>query len=146
MPDPLHLTGDIAAAINGAALRGATLAIAYVRADLSPSVSFRGSIQVHSDTELALWSRQRDSGLTHAIGDRPAVSLVYYGGPDGPGPMFLSINGRARVAPEIDDEVWANMIEGEQRQDPDRQGVAILIEVDRVAGAGADGYFEQARA
>jgi hypothetical protein len=146
MSDPLHLTGDIAAAIDGAALRGATLAIAYVREDLKPSVSFRGSIQVHNDTELAFWSRQRDSGLAQAIADRPAVSLVYYGGSDGPGPMFLSIEGRARVAPEVDDEVWANMIEGERRQDPERKGVAILVEVDRVVGAGAGGFFEQARA
>jgi general stress protein 26 len=145
MPDPLDLTGDIAEAVNGAALRKATLAVAYVREDLSPSVSFRGSTQVHGPDELALWARKRDSGLAQAIEERPRVSLVYYGGQDGPGPMFLSIEGRARVAPELNEQVWEKMIEGEQRQDPERQGVAILIEVDHVAGAGANGYFEQAR-
>ncbi len=59
--------------------------------------------------------------------------------------MFLSIEGRARVAPEADDEVWAGMIEGERNQDPERHGVAVVIEVDSVAGAGADGFFHQAR-
>ena len=146
MPDPLDLTGDIASAIDGAALRNATLAVAYVRDDGSPSVSFRGSTQVHSATELALWARKRDSGLATAIADRPRVSLVYYGGPGGPGPLFLSIEGRARVAPELDEQVWEAMIEGERNLDPDRNGVAILIEVDSVAGAGADGFFQQARA
>ncbi|MFZ0041274.1 MAG: pyridoxamine 5'-phosphate oxidase family protein [Solirubrobacteraceae bacterium] len=145
MPDPLDLTGDIAAAIDGAALRGATLALAYVRADLSPGVSFRGSTHVHGPTELALWARKRDSGLVEAIAERPRVSLVYYGGPDGPGPMFLSIEGRARVAPELNDEVWSAIIEGERKQDPERKGVAVLIEVDSVAGAGGDGFFQQAR-
>jgi hypothetical protein len=146
MPDPLDLTGDIAAAIDGAALRNATLALAYVRADGSPAISFRGSTQVHSAGELALWARKRDSGLATAIGDRPRVSLVYYGGHDGPGPAFLSIEGRARVAPELDDQVWEAMIEGERTLDPERGGVAIVIEVDSVAGAGADGFFQQARA
>jgi hypothetical protein len=145
MPDPLDLTGDIASAIDGAALRGATLALAYVRDDLSPSVSFRGSLQVHGPTALALWARKRDSGLVTAIAARPRVSLVYYGGHDGPGPAFLSIEGRARVAEEIGNEVWAGMIDGERQLDPERQGVAVLIEVDSVAGAGADGFFQQAR-
>ena len=145
MPDALDLTGEIAAAIDGAALRGATLALAYVRDDLSPSVSFRGSTHVHSPTELALWARKRDSGLATAIAERPRVSLVYYGGPDGPGAMFLSIEGRARVAPELNDEVWAAIIDGERQQDPERNGVAVEIEVDSVAGAGAGGYFQQAR-
>jgi hypothetical protein len=39
MPDPVNLTGEIAAAIDGAALRGHTLALAYVRDDGSPSGS-----------------------------------------------------------------------------------------------------------
>jgi Pyridoxamine 5'-phosphate oxidase len=146
MSEPLDLTGDIAAAIDGAALRNATLALAYVRDDGSPSVSFRGSTPVHGPGELALWARKRDSGLAAAIGDRPRVSLVYYGGPEGPGPMFLSIEGRARVTPELNDQVWAAMIEGERNLDPERNGIAVLIEVDSVAGARADGFFQQARA
>jgi hypothetical protein len=145
MPDALDLTGEIASAIDGAALRGSTLALAYVRDDLSPSVSFRGSTHVHSPTELALWARKPDSGLAAAIAERPRVSLVYYGGQDGPGPMFLSIEGRARVAPEINDEVWAAIIDGERQQDPERNGVAVLIEVDSVTGAGAGGFFQQTR-
>jgi hypothetical protein len=72
MPDPVNLTGEIAAAIDGAALRGHTLAVAYVRDDGSPSVSFRGSTYVHSPTQLAIWARKRDSGLAAAVVDRPA--------------------------------------------------------------------------
>jgi hypothetical protein len=106
MSDTLDLTGDTAAAVDGAALRGTTLALAYVREDGSPSVSFRGSTQVHGPGELALWARKPDSGLVTAIVKEPRVSLVYYG-PGGPGPMYLAIEGRARVAPEFNDQVWA---------------------------------------
>ncbi len=145
MPDALDLTGEIAAALDGAALRGATAALAYVRDDGSPSVSFRGSLHVRSATELGLWARKRDSGLAAAIVQRPRVSIVYFA-IDGPGARFLSIEGRARVAATANDEVWAAMIEPERQQDPERAGVAVIIDVDSVAGAGAEGFFQQARA
>jgi hypothetical protein len=143
MPDPVNLTGEIAAAIDGAALRGHTLAVAYVRDDGSPSVSFRGSTYVHSPTQLAIWARKRDSGLAAAVVDRPRVSLVFFE-MQGPGARYLAIEGHARVVPELDQEVYAAIIEPEQQQDPERQGVAVVIDVDSVAGAGDDGFFQQA--
>ncbi len=144
MPDPLNLTGEITAAIDGAALRGHTLVLAFVRDDGSPSVSFRGSAYVHSPTQLALWARKRDSGLAAAIAERPRVSLAFYEA-DGPGAKYLAIEGRARVAPELDQEVYEAIIEPERQQDPERKGVAVLIDVDSVAGAGENGFFQQAR-
>jgi Pyridoxamine 5'-phosphate oxidase len=144
MSDPVNLTGEISAAIDGAALRGHQLAVAYVRDDGSPSVSFRGSTYVRNPTELAIWARERDSGLAAAIADRPRVSLVFFE-IDGPGARYLAIDGRARVAPELDDEVYGAIIERERQQDPDRQGVAVIVEVDNVVGATADGFFQQSR-
>jgi Pyridoxamine 5'-phosphate oxidase len=144
MPDPVNLTGEIAAAIDGAALRGHTLAVAYVRDDGSPSVSFRGSTYVHSPTQLAIWARKRDSGLAAALVDRPRVSLVFFE-MDGPGARYLGIEGHARVVPELDQAVYDAIIEPERQQDPERQGVAVVIDVDSVAGAGENGFFQQAR-
>ena len=145
MPDPVNLTGEIAAAIDGAVLRGHQLALAFVRDDGSPSVSFRGSTYVRSATELAIWARKRDSGLAAAIRDPPRVSLVFYE-MDGPGARYLAIEGRARVAGELDDEVYGAIVEPERQQDPDRNGVAVIIDVDSVAGANANGFFQQTRA
>jgi hypothetical protein len=113
MPDPVNLTGEIAAAIDGAALRGHTLAVAYVRDDGSPSVSFRGSTYVHGPTQLAIWARKRDSGLVAAVVDRPRVSLVFFE-MEGPGARYLAIEGRARVVPELDREVYDAIIEPER--------------------------------
>ena len=56
--------------------------------------------------------------------------------------MLLSIRGRARVDPSADDAVYAGMIEGERGQDPDRKGVAVVIDVESVRGFGADGPFQ----
>jgi hypothetical protein len=145
MPDPVNLTGEIAAAIDGAVLRGHQLALAYIRDDGSPSVSFCGSTYVRSSTELAIWARKRDSGLAAAIRERPRVSLVFFE-MDGPGARYLAIEGRARVASELDDEVYDAIVEPERQQDPDRNGVAVIIDVDSVAGATANGFVQQARA
>ena len=143
MPEPVNLTGEIAAAIDGAALRGHPLAVAYVRDDGGPSVSFRGSTYVHGPTELAIWARKRDSGLAAAVVERPRVSLVFFE-MDGPGARYLAIEGHARVVPELDQEVYDAIVELERQQDPERQGVAVIVDVDSVAGAGENGFFQQA--
>jgi hypothetical protein len=143
MADKLDLTGEIAEAIDGAALRGKTAVLGYVGDDGYAAISFRGSLQVHSPTQLAFWSRKADGGVAAAIGADPKVSVLYYGGPDGPGPMFLSFHGLAHVDPDANETVYGDMIEGERKQDPDRGGVAVVIDVESVQGFGADGGFEQ---
>lgn len=143
MPDPVNLTGEITAAIDGAALRGHPLAVAYVRDDGGPSVSFRGGTYVRGATQIAIWVRKRDSGLAAAIVDRPRVSLVFFE-IDGPGARYLAIEGRARLAPEFDQEVYGAIVEPERQQDPERQGVAVVVDVESVVGAGGTGFFQQA--
>jgi hypothetical protein len=141
VPTALDLTHEIAQAIDGAALRGHTLALGYIDDDGYPAVSFRGSTQVYGPRQLALWVRKRDDGFARAIVIRPQVSLVYYG-PGGPSPVFLSIRGRARIDESANDAVYSAMIDGEQAQDPDRNGVAVVIDVETVHGFGANGGFQ----
>jgi hypothetical protein len=144
MADPLDLTGDVAAAVDGAAARGSALVLGYIGDDGFPAISFRGSAQVRGPQQLAVWARKRDDGLARVIAERPQVSLLYYAA-DGPGPKYLSFQGHARVEPAANDEVYEAMIEGEQRQDPERNGVAVVIDVDSVNGFGADGPFRMER-
>jgi hypothetical protein len=142
--DRLDLTSDIAAAVDGAAARGRTLVLGYIGDDGYPAISFRGSTQVHGPEQLAIWARKPDEGFAKAIADRPQVSLLYYS-PDGPGPKFLSFQGRARVEPSANDEVYSNSLEGEQAQDPERKGVAVIVDIDSVNGFGAEGPFRMER-
>jgi hypothetical protein len=143
MADKLDLSGEIASAIDGATLRGKTAAVGYVGDDGYAAISFRGSLQVHSPTQLAFWSRKAEGGVIAAIAADPKVSVLYYGGADGPGPVFLSFHGLAHADPAADDAVYAGMIEGERGQDPDRAGVAVVVDVQTVQGFGAGGGFEQ---
>ena len=144
MADQIDLGGEIQAAIDGAILRGRPLVIAHVRDDGSPSAAFRGSTHVHSPTELALWVRKRHDGLAKAIERDPRVSFAFLE-PDGPGARYLSIQGSARLAPELDDAVYAAIPQPERDQDPERKGIAVIVDVDTVKGAGSAGFFQQAR-
>jgi hypothetical protein len=145
MADKLDLTGDIAEALNGAATRHHPVVLGYIAPNGNPALSFRGSAQVLGPEQLAVWSRKRDEGLAVEIAEKPDVSLLYYGGPDSPGPRLLSIRGRARVDPSVNDVVYENMIEPERTHDPDKAGVAVVIDVDLVQGFGDSGPFGMER-
>jgi len=143
MADPIDLSSSIAAVVDGSLGRGRAVAIAYVDEDGAPAISYRGSTQVYSNDQLAIWARKQDSGIAAAIAKNPQVALVFLD-PEGD-PAYLNIRGRAHVDPSANDKVYSSMIQGERDQDPDRNGVAIVIDVDSVAGGGSGGYFQQAR-
>ena len=141
MADPIDLSGDIASAINGAAERGHAVILGYVGDDGYAAISFRGSTQVFGASQLAIWARNATGGLVAVIAERPEVSLLFYE-PAGPGAKYLSFHGRARVDASANDQVYGAMIEGERRQDPDRNGVAIVIDVESVRGLGSGGPIQ----
>jgi hypothetical protein len=145
MADELDLTTkDIPAAVNDALLRGHQLVVGYVDESGAPIVSFRGSVHVHGPKELAFWARKRDSGLAKAIETNPRLHLIYFEH-EGPGPRFLSFKGSARVEPSLNDVVYAGIIEPEQNQDKERNGVAVIVDVDSVDGFATDGPFRMVR-
>ncbi len=147
MAEPIALTDSgIPDAIATASERGHQVAVAYVDDDGYPSVSFRGTTQVIGPDRLAIWARKRDEGLAAAIAARPEVGLLYYAPDGGPGPAYLALRGRAHVDSSLDERVYAAAPQGEREQDPDRAGVAVVIEVDRVQGFGQEGPFLQERA
>jgi hypothetical protein len=121
------------------------VALGYVNEAGDPSVSFRGSTHVHGSEQLAIWVRKAGEGFATAIAAHPQVSLVYYSPGEGAGPRYLSFAGRAHVEPSANDEVYSAIIEGEPQQDPDRKGVAVIIDVDSVNGFGEDGPFRMER-
>jgi hypothetical protein len=145
MSKPLDLTtADIPAAVDGATPRGHTLVLGYVGEDGNPVVSFRGSTHIHGPQELAIWARKKDDGFARAIARNPNVGLVYYDA-DGPGPIFLSFVGRARVDASASDAVYEAMYEGERQYDAERLGVAVIIDVDEVKVLDASGFWEMSR-
>ena len=123
--------------INNARTNETPICVAHTDENGNPALTFRGSIQVWSDTALCAWIRQAGGGLVRALAKNPAVSLAYR---DGPRAMLL-MNGRARIESDeaIRQRVFEMIPEVEQNHDPARKGAAMIIELDRMQGFSTGG-------
>ncbi len=132
---------EFAPVINESLLRGRAAAVSYIDGDGFPAVSFRGSTQIHSATQLAIWVRNPSGGLAADITANPKVTLAIFD-PEG-NPMMLSIRGNARVDASQNDVVYNTTIEAERNYDPEKGGVAVIIDVTSVRGFGNEGPVSQ---
>jgi uncharacterized pyridoxamine 5'-phosphate oxidase family protein len=118
--------------INNARTNETPIMVAHTDENGNPVLTFRGSIQVWSDTALCAWIRQASGGLVRALAKNPNVSLAYRDGPR----AMLVMSGRARIENDeaIRKRVFEMIPESEQNHDPARQGAAMIIEIDRMQG------------
>ena len=140
----LELTDDIAEEINTAYESGRPVVIAYVADDGYPHLSFRGTAQVFGPQELAVWARNPEGGLPTAVAERPPVSLIYRNPQTRQMYIFY---GHARVATDeaTKQVVYEQAPEREQQADPERRGVAIVIDLERVDGISPERRFRMQR-
>lgn len=73
-----EITDDLRRIINTAYVpNDRPMVVAYVGPDGAAQVSFRGSTHFHDDRAIAVWARDPQGGLPHAIAHNPNVALVY---------------------------------------------------------------------
>jgi hypothetical protein len=134
----IDLSGEIAERVDSALANGKALAVSYVDGDNRPRMSLRGSTHVHGPDQLALWVRHAEGGLAGAIAANPAVALLYR---DAGTRTTYVFSGRARVAGDeaTRDAVFRASPQVEQDHDPDRLGVAVLVDLDSVTGGTVGG-------
>lgn len=134
----ITLTGEIAERINSALENRKPLTVSYVGLDNRPHLSLRGSTHVYGPDQLALWVRHSTGGIVGAISANPAVGLLYR---DADTRTTYVVSGRARVAG--DESTRSAVFEAspkvERDHDPERLGVAVLIDVDEVKGGTVGG-------
>ena len=137
----LKLSPEMKEAINTAFGSGRAVAFSYVDDKGAPHVSYRGSTQAYSDTQLAIWVRNPEGGLLPSVKKNPAVALIY-GNFDPKQRGFMMFRGRARRddSPEVRNRVYEASHEFERSQDKDRKGIALIIDLTAV-----EGFFGGAR-
>jgi hypothetical protein len=131
----LRLGSALRDTINHALEHGRMLSVAYVGPDGRPELSFRGSVQTYSDTQLAIWVRNPEGGIVKAVREGNVhISLLY--GELGPTKAFLSFRGRGRIdnSEAARQAVYANSPELERNLDKERKGVPLIIDLDSVEG------------
>ena len=138
----IQLDDDIRAAINGAFAARNFVVLGYVGDEGAPHLSFRGSTQVFGPDQLAIWVRNPDGGLVRAVRTRPKVSLLYHSSEPR---RILTFMGRGRVEPGANDVVYANAHPAERDRDPEKKGVALIVDLDDVSGFGPSGLIRMTR-
>lgn len=142
---PLRLTPALKHLIDNALATRHPMLIAYADASGQPVLSFRGSLQVFSDDQLALWVRNSQGGMLRALQENPRLAAMYR---DEGSKATYQFQGRARIATHEAERqrIYAASAPAEQAHDFARLGVAVIIDLDRVegyAGLGAAGQIDR---
>jgi hypothetical protein len=133
---PLELDDEIKDAIETAFDSGNYVTVAYNGDDGWPHVSRRGSTQVFGPQQLAIWVRKRDDGLAKAVDTRPAMTLFYLDMAERGVVYTFYGRGHLSADPEVNDRVWENTPERERAQDPERKGIALVVDLERIVAQG----------
>jgi general stress protein 26 len=134
----IKLTDDLKHRLVNALNDGVAVVVGYVDRNGDPHVSPYGSIHATADDQLGLWVRNPAGDLIHGIARNAKVGVFYA---QLSSRTFVRMRGRARVADGAAERkrVFEGMHPFEQSGDPERKGVAVLIDLDSAAGRAADG-------
>ncbi len=134
----LKLPAALKDTVNSALERGRMLAVAYVSPDGRPELSFRGSVQAYSDTQLAIWVRNPEGGILAAVRDGRSHLTLLYGELRPDFKAFVTFRGRGRIdsSEAVKRIVYDHSPELERNLDKERRGLALIIDLD-----GVDGFF-----
>ncbi|HEX5380122.1 MAG TPA: pyridoxamine 5'-phosphate oxidase family protein [Phenylobacterium sp.] len=128
----IELNDEIREHVNGALLAGHPMIVATVDAAGKPRISYRGSLQVFSADQLGFWARNAEGSTLESIRGNPHVALMYRQPAQR---VVLQFSGRARMAQGAErDRIYDLAPEFEQKADPDKKGVAVVIDLDKVEG------------
>jgi pyridoxamine 5'-phosphate oxidase-like protein len=129
---PLQLTQEIKDLVNNGLVSGNPMVLAVVTALNRPRLSFRGSTQAYSDDALCFWLRNTSGETIDAIRHNPSVAMMYRSA----SVPLLQFQGRARIAADEVERarVYESAPERERASDPERKGIAVVIDLDRVEG------------
>jgi hypothetical protein len=117
---------------------------AYVDRQGNPHVGFYGSLHAYSSDQVALWARKPDSELVATIPTHPRIEFVYA---DITNSRVYRLGGTARIlTDQVErDRVYDGIHEIEKGHDPDRTGVAIVVDLAHVTGRDSSGRFAMRR-
>lgn len=144
---PIVLPEALRRRIDNALVERHPMLVAHVGEDGQPVLSFRGSVQVFGDDQLALWVRSAEGGFIRAIRANPRIALMYR---DEEAKATYQFQGRARVTQVAQERqrVFGRAPAAERAHDFAMLGVAVVVDLDRVegyAGLGPHGQVDQVR-
>ena len=143
----VKLNQHIKDSVNGALGVKNPMLVSYTDESGQPVLSFRGSTQILSDDQLAIWVRNPDGSFIRSIAKNPKVAFMYR---DEGTRCTYQFQGRTHVDtdPAVRAQVYDAMAQVERDHDFARVGVALIIDLDLVqgfAGLGPGGPVDPVR-
>jgi hypothetical protein len=131
----LKLSPEMKKAVDTAFESLKPVVVSYVDENGAPQLSFRGSTQAYSDTQLAIWVRNPEGRILESIAKNPAMALIY-GNFEPTGRAFMIFRGRGRVdsSENVRKHIYEHAHPFERDKDKDRKGIALIIDLDSVEG------------
>ena len=126
----IELTDEMKTAVDNALADRAPCLLATASADGYPSIGYRGSVLAYTPSSLAYWERTRRRGLEN-IESNPHVIVLYRNPETRQAWKFF---GDATVHRDGDtrSDVMGRVVQAELDRDPDAEGYAVVIELERV--------------
>ena len=131
----VKIPAELKTRIDNALKERHPIMIAYVDETGQPNLTFRGSTQVFSDTQLAIWVRNGNGKMIRSIQKNPKVALMYR---DEDAKATYMLQGRAHIdsSEAARKKVYDTMAQVERDHDFAHLGVAMIIDLDLVEGYG----------
>ena len=132
-PMPVELTPAIRTRIDSAEDDKMPVLFAYVTAEGRPEQVYRSTTHTRGTDQLAFWNPRPNGRLVDAIAKSPTVSAIYRHSDTH---EMLEMSGEARVIEEEreSEEIYRASEQAAQDCDPQRKGVAVAINLNRVTG------------
>ena len=143
----IQMTDDMRRWLELAPNDGVPCLVATATKDGHPQVSPKGSLAVFDPQTLCFWERSFRSSYD-AIAENPHV-VVYFRNPERTEIPYrghaLRFHGDARLVTEGPDweRAWSLANADEQARDPERKGVAVLIDVERIEDLSGKAIMER---
>lgn len=126
----IDISGEMQQLVDNALADGFCCVVGTASSDGRPQISMKGSVLVYDPGTLAYWERARRSALEN-VAANPHI-VVFYRNPE----LRLTwrFHGTAEVieSGKVRDNVMARTVAAELDRDPERQGAAVLVHVERI--------------
>ena len=126
----IHLTDEMKELLYTALADGMTALVGTASKDGWPQISPKGSVMVYDQETLAYWERSKRTAMEN-LAENPRV-VIYYNNQATRTRWRFYGTATIHESGPIREDVMSKTIQAELDRDPDRQGVAVLVRIDKV--------------
>ena len=127
----INIDDEMRGLINNGLADGFPCMVGTASRDGQPQISMKGSVLVYDQESLAYWERSKRSALEN-VGENPKVVIFYRNTEKRLNWRFY---GTATIheGDAVREDVMSRTVQAELDRDPDRQGVAVVVRLDKIA-------------